>query len=131
MAENQNGYMFPSKISKTGHIPHVSSAFARCVSRAKLNPKVITPHTMRHTAITRLAISGADIKTIQQFFGHESLEMVLRYAHAQDRAIDAALDRLELASAQPNIPASNGKTAPDLHQLAEDGLTPRLAYEPK
>jgi integrase len=50
---------------------------------------------MRHTAITRLASSGADIKTIQEFSGHESLQMVMRYAHAQDRAVDLALDRLE------------------------------------
>ena len=40
---------------------------------------------MRHTAITRLALTGADIKTIQSFSGHESLEMILRYAHPVDR----------------------------------------------
>jgi integrase len=50
---------------------------------------------MRHTAITRLAETGAGITTIQEFSGHESLEMVLRYTHAQDRAVDSALDRLE------------------------------------
>ncbi len=57
--------------------------------------KTVTPHIMRHTAITRLAETGADIKTIQKFSGHESLVMVLRYAHPQDRAIDRALDALE------------------------------------
>ena len=59
------------------------------------DPSVVSPHTMRHSAITRFALIGADIKTIQEFSGHESLEMVLRYAHAQDQAIDSALDRLE------------------------------------
>lgn len=103
MAEDQNGWIFPSKTSQSGHIPHLSAAFARCVRRAKLDP-TITPHTMRHTAITRLALSGADIKTIQEFSGHESIQMVLRYAHAQDRAIDEALDRLELTAAQPKKP---------------------------
>lgn len=73
----------------------MSSAFARCVRRAGLDPKIVTPHVMRHTAITRLAVTGADIKTIQEFSGHESLQMVLRYAHAQDRAVDRALDRME------------------------------------
>jgi hypothetical protein len=43
----------------------------------------------------RLASSGADIKTIQEYSGHESLQMVMRNAHAQDRAVDLALDRLE------------------------------------
>ncbi len=69
--------------------------FARCVKVAGMDPKLVTPRTMRHTAITRLVLIGADIKTIQAFSGHESLQMVLRYAHAQDRAIDAALDKME------------------------------------
>ncbi len=60
-----------------------------------MKPSQIIPHVLRHTAITRLAESGAGIATIQEFSGHESLEMVLRYTHAQDRAIDEALDRLE------------------------------------
>lgn len=79
----------------SGHIEQLSTAFARCVRHAGLRPEVVTPHVMRHTAITRLASSGADIKTIQEFSGHESLQMVMRYAHAQDRAVDLALDRLE------------------------------------
>lgn len=50
---------------------------------------------MRHTAITRLASTGADFKTLQELSSHESLVMVLRYANAQDRVIDRALDLLE------------------------------------
>ncbi len=73
----------------------MGESFTRCVERAGMDPSVVSPHTMRHTAITRFAETGADIKTIQEFSGHESLAMVLRYAHAQDRAIDSALDRLE------------------------------------
>jgi integrase len=33
---------------------------------------------MRHTAITRMALSGVDIKTLQAFSGHASLQMVMR-----------------------------------------------------
>ncbi len=73
----------------------MTAPFARCVAALGMDASVVTPHVMRHTAITRLAEIGADIKTIQEFSGHESLEMVLRYAHAQDRAVDRALDRLE------------------------------------
>ena len=55
---------------------------------------------MRPSAISRLAISGADLKTIQELSGHESLQMVLRYAHPQDKAIDDALDSLEEAASE-------------------------------
>ncbi len=95
MAEDPDGWIFPSKTSVSGHIENMGRSFARCVEQGGMDPKVVTPHTMRHTAITRLAETGADIKTIQEFSGHESLEMVLRYAHAQDRAVDRALDMLE------------------------------------
>jgi len=73
----------------------MDEAFTRCVVKAKLDPKVVVPHTMRHTAITRYAATGADLKSIQEFGGHLSIQMVLRYAHASDRAIDNALDRME------------------------------------
>jgi integrase len=73
----------------------MAQAFSRCVKAAGLNPAVVVPHSMRHTAISRLAAIGTDIKTIQEFSGHESLAMVLRYAHAQDWAVDCALDRLD------------------------------------
>jgi integrase len=38
----------------------------------------ITPHTLRHSAITYLSESGADVPTIKEFSGHRSLEMVMR-----------------------------------------------------
>ena len=95
MAEDPDGWIFPNKGSASGRVMSMREPFARCVERAGMDPSVVSPHTMRHTAITRLAETGADIKTIQEFSGHESLAMVLRYAHAQDRAIDRALDRLE------------------------------------
>ena len=95
MAADPKGWIFPSPRSTSGYIESMDLAFARCVRAAGLDPSVVVPHVMRHTAITRLAASGADIKTIQEFSGHESLAMILRYAHAQDHVVDSALDRLE------------------------------------
>jgi integrase len=127
MAADPNGWLFPSKSSQTGHIPHLSSVFARCVKRAQLNPRNIIPHAMRHSSISRLALLGTDIKTIQEFSGHESLQMVLRYAHAQDRAIDDALERLDGV-----IPPHKGarirqsrRTSPKLHQRKARKMPPR------
>ncbi len=93
MAVDPLGWIFPSPRSNSGHIESMDLAFARCVKAAGMDPSVVVPHVMRHTAITRLAASGADIKTIQEFSGHESLAMVLRYAHAQDHVVDGALGR--------------------------------------
>ncbi len=98
MAKDPKGWIFPSLRADSGHIESMDEAFGRCVKAAGMNPAMVVPHIMRHTAITRLAATGADIKTIQEFSGHESLTMVLRYAHAQDRAIDSALERLEMGT---------------------------------
>jgi integrase len=95
MAKAPSGWLFPSLRSESGHAESMDEAFGRCVKAAGMNPGVVVPHIMRHTAISRLAATGVDIKTIQEFSGHESLTMVLRYAHAQDRIVNHALDRLE------------------------------------
>ena len=95
MAVDPSGWIFPSSRSKSGHIESMEDSFARCVRTAGMDPAVVVPHVMRHTAITRLAATGADIKTIQAFSGHLSVAMVLRYAHAQAHVIDNALDRLD------------------------------------
>ena len=95
MAEDPDNWIFPNSRAASGHLERIVKAFRRTVARAGIDPKAVTPHVMRHTAITRLAEAGADVKTIQEFSGHESVDMVLRYAHAQDRTVDLALDRME------------------------------------
>lgn len=97
MAEDPEGWLFPSPRSTSGHIEDMKTAFRRCVIRAKLDPREVIPHTMRHTAVSNMAATGADIPTIQAFSGHLSLKMAMRYAHARDQRVDEAVDRMEKA----------------------------------
>jgi integrase len=109
MAQDPTGWLFPSPRSRSGHVESMDEAFGRCVRAAGMNPRVVVPHIMRHTAISRLAATGADLKTIQEYSGHESLTMVLRYAHAQDHAVDSALDRLEEGTVAEHPEARPGR----------------------
>ena len=93
--DDQDGWIFPSTRTKSGHVDSMKSAFRRIVIAAGLDPEKATPHTMRHTSITELAETGAEARTIQAFSGHKSKEMVWRYTHARDQRIDQALDRFE------------------------------------
>jgi integrase len=95
MANDPSGWIFPSKVAQSGHTESMTKPFRRCVIAAGLDPRKVTPHTMRHTAITRLAGIGADIATVQTFSGHQSVQMVMRYTHAQEGKVDAALERME------------------------------------
>ena len=95
MAGDQDGWIFPSTRTKSGHVSDMKSAFRRVVIAAGLDPEKVTPHTMRHTSITELAETGAEARTIQAFSGHKSKEMVWRYTHARDQRVNQALDRFE------------------------------------
>jgi integrase len=100
MAAHPDGWIFPSKLTRSGHIESMDQPFARCVKAAGLDPRKAVVHSMRHTAITRLAATGADFATVQKFSGHRSVQMVMRYTHAQDKHVDKAIDMMQ--SSGPN-----------------------------
>jgi integrase len=95
MADDPEGWIFPSKRAPGGHMTHINGPFTRCVKRADLDTSLITPHVIRHSAITRLANTGAGVRTLQEFSGHQSIAMVMRYVHAQDEIVNRALDDME------------------------------------
>ena len=59
--------------------------FRDAVEAAGLDPGLVTPHVMRHTAITKLVQAGVDLPTVQRVSGHKTLAMVLRYTHVHGR----------------------------------------------
>ncbi len=88
-------WIFPSLGSARGHVHTIRKAFRRSVIRAGLDPNQITPHTLRHTAVTHLVQAGVDLPTVQRISGHKTLAMVSRYAHQSGSHIEAAMLRLE------------------------------------
>lgn len=93
VAGDKEGYVFPTRRVRPKH-PHrqsMAGQFLRAVERAGLSPKEVTPHVMRHTAITRLVRAGVDLPTIQRISGHKTLTMVLRYVHIHGRHIDEGI----------------------------------------
>lgn len=97
MAQDPEGWVFPNPRSASGHVESMKSPFRRVVIRAKLDPKLVIPHVLRHTAITEMSETGAEPRTIQAFSGHKTKEMVWRYTHARDKRLDEAMDRFDKA----------------------------------
>jgi integrase len=97
MAAEGQTWLFPNPKAKSGHYESMKAPFRRCAVRAGIDPRKVTPHVLRHTAITFLAETGADPRTVQAFSGHKSSSMVWRYTHARSERIDRALEQLDEA----------------------------------
>jgi integrase len=112
------GWVFPTprpNASDKGYRDRISKSFSRIVKAAGLDPARITPHNLRHTAVSKLVRSGVDLVTVQAISGHKSMQMVLRYAKNLAPHIDRAASTL--ARAMPALPEHSADTVThDLHK---------------
>ena len=78
-------WLFPSTILRGQYRWHATDESVakqmRAAVRAAGITKRITPHTLRHAFATHAMQAGNDIKTVQDWLGHESLETTVIYLH--------------------------------------------------
>jgi integrase len=81
------------------------SGFARACARARLSD--VTPHVLRHTFASRLAMAGVPLRAIQELGGWRSLKMVERYAYLSPEYQADAVEKLaSFHNAIHNTPAA-------------------------
>lgn len=92
------GPLFPARTG--GHLSrdavadllakYVKIAATACPTMAE---KVVTPHTLRHTAAMELLAAGVDTSTIALWLGHASTKATDVYLHADMKLKEQALAR--------------------------------------
>ena len=77
---------------------HLRTATGSCPSLAS---KIVTAHTLRHTAAMRLLHAGVDTTVIALWLGHESVETTKMYVHADLTLKERALSRTTPIGSKP------------------------------
>ena len=84
--KNNNGYLILNKDGNKLSDRYVRNIINKLVRKAGLNIK-ISPHTIRHTFATDMLEEGADLVTVKELLGHESLNTTSIYTHITNEQI--------------------------------------------
>jgi integrase len=80
------------KVFHVGHCKSLSRSFTVAVKKAGLEP--FRFHDLRHTFASRLAMNGANDRTLQTLGGWKTPRMILRYAHLGPSHLQDAVEGL-------------------------------------
>jgi integrase len=100
-------YVFPHRKDPNRPITTVQKGHEATLRKSKVLAFRI--YDLRHTWATRAAEAGMDLPTLAVLLGHSKLNMVMRYAHPQEKHQAEAVKRLEAFNAAKEIAEAEKK----------------------
>lgn len=89
-----NEYVFGKSASRPYTADYFSKKFKEACRAAQID-EGIHMHSLRHSAATRMAQSGAPIIAVKEILGHSSISTTMIYAHTDLEAMRAAVSLLK------------------------------------
>lgn len=93
--------LFTSRNRNRISVQTVKMLVNKYLDRAGLSYKDCSAHKLRHTAATLMYQNGVDIRTLQEFLGHEQVNTTMIYTHIENVAIKEAVNSNPLSNLKP------------------------------
>jgi integrase/recombinase XerD len=94
----ESRWLFPSDAA-SGYLTR--QRFAQLLkglaARAGLDPRKLSPHTLRHAFASHLIAHGADLRAVQQMLGHADISTTQIYTHVADERLRQVVELHPLA----------------------------------
>jgi site-specific recombinase XerD len=87
----QEGWVFPSKRSASGHLRSICNLFRKARSKAGL-PKELVLYCARHDYGTRVLMRTGNLAAVMRTMGHRDVKTAMHYQHPELEIVRAALD---------------------------------------
>jgi integrase/recombinase XerC len=95
-AQNNNNFeskvLFVNKHGRRLSTRSVRRKMDKYLKMAGLDPN-ISPHTLRHSFATHMLNNGADLRSVQELLGHQSLSTTQVYTHLTTKKLKEVYDR--------------------------------------
>jgi len=86
------GPLFVNKFAQRITARSIRRIFDKYLKQADL-PARVSPHVLRHSFATHMLSAGADLRSIQEMLGHESLSTTQIYTHLSHSQLKSVYDR--------------------------------------
>jgi integrase/recombinase XerC len=101
---NRRGPLFINKSGERLSDRSIRRKLGKYLQKAGIGARV-SPHVLRHSFATHMLNAGADLRSVQEMLGHESLSTTQIYTHLTTRRLKEVYDRAHpMAQRLPHAP---------------------------